>query len=63
MWNWENPKNIYTTKASNPLFFLFFASGITPWIIRQESEDEERNKEYHYGVNKEFESKHYTISK
>lgn len=44
-------------------FSLFFTSRITSWIIRQESEDEERNKEYHYCGNKKFESKHYTISK
>ena len=43
--------------------FLFFTSGITSWIIRQEPEDEERNKKYNYGINEEFESKHYTISK
>lgn len=40
-----------------------FTPRITSWIIRQESEDEERNKENHYCVNEEFESKHYdTIS-
>ena len=50
-------------KAKNPVLFLFFAPRITSWIIRQESENEERNKKYYYCVNKEFESKHYTISK
>lgn len=43
--------------------FLFLTPRVTSWIIRQESEDEERNKEYNYCVNEEFESKHYAISK